>query len=216
MNDVVLYTENGTIKDTDIFNAIDATINQLKETGDISQVKIAVKTLLKLQKISGLSLAKLLYELYEWWQSFENKGNDDFYDWIISDVSIELNRHTVDRYILVWQMHVQDVFPEQIKNRPIKEQIAIAKHLQNGYPITDWDELEMADNYADVGRILRKMKGVEPKKGSIQIYLERDGSLYVWSNDFSAFIGYLDIKNESEQVQKAINRILDHSGVIRR
>ncbi len=66
-----------------------------------------------------------------------------------------------------------------------------------------------------ITKIVREdVRGEEIKKGSISLSIDRDGSIYVFSHNQRVFIGSLEIKNEDEMVQKALNRIIKNSGIL--
>jgi hypothetical protein len=78
----------------------------------------------------------------------------------------------------------------------------------------DWEELADAPDYSTVSRKIREIKGVEPKKGSLQIYLEEDGTINAYYNDRIVYVGFLDVTSSNDTVQKTINRIVNGSGMI--
>jgi len=207
------------ITQSDVFNAIDIVLDNLSATGDLLPVEHTLKALLGVQDISGLALARLLYGLKQWWDSnnMEEKTKDKFEDWCYS-ISTKVKPITIQRYVSVWDKYEKGLFTDKIQEHSLTTQIAISKTLEQGYNISDseWKKLERAESFSEVGVILREVKGQKPKKGSLQIYLERDGSLVVWDENGKYYIGQLNLQDTSDIVCKAINRIVDNSGVIKR
>jgi hypothetical protein len=66
-----------------------------------------------------------------------------------------------------------------------------------------------------ISEIIRGIKGKAPRKSSMRIYMERDGTLNAWKGDAKMFVGYLDIASDFELVKKAIERILS-IGILRK
>jgi len=220
-NAIQLQVNNQIITGADIFDAVDGVLDNLRETGDLLPAQTALRTLFAMQELSGQALAKLLYGVSAWYNEnrMEEQTEDTFEDWFYTEVSTIVKPITIERYISVWDKHEQGLFTDAIKERPLKDQIAIAKAIEQGYPIDDkyMKELERAENYSEVGAILREVKGIEPRKSALQIYLERDGSLNAWQDGEKHFVGYLNIKeNEDDVVKKAVTRITDAAGLRKR
>jgi hypothetical protein len=127
----------------------------------------------------------------------------------------------IERYINVWDKYEKELIPAAIRERPMKDQIAIAAAIEQGYDIPKqiWNELENASNNNDVLGIIRKLKGKPPRKSSLQIFEERDGSLVAWNGDgVRHLLGWLNSKEEEDDaaIHKGLERIRKGSGLIRR
>jgi len=182
----------------------------------------AVRSVFIRAQLTGYTLAKYLYEIKANWDKFEIE--DSFED-IVYDY-IGRGRTTIDRYISVWNLKVSGVIPyeyqDELFKTNIRDVIPIAKAVEQGYDFdyADWENLAIAvseGNNNEVLRIVREdVKGKEPRKGSLQIYLESDGTLMAWKDDIGSFVGSLDIHSSDEVAQKAIDRIISGTGVLKR
>lgn len=185
---------------------------------DISIIVAPLQAMVKMAKMNGLGLACGLYFIKKHWEEY--KIDDEFTDYAF--VELGLHRHTIDRYVDVWAMYdtnaVPDDFAPRIMQQNIKSQIPIAKAVAQGYEIDDatWEDLADATDYTEVAKIVREVKGREPRKGSMQIFLDRDGTLHAISDGMMYEIGYLNTMEEDDVVEKAVERIVNNSGILRR
>lgn len=207
--------------DTDNIGFLDRikqTVQESVEKKDISIIMGVLDSMVKASKMSGLGLACGLYYINKNWETFGI--DDDFVDYVY--VVLGLHRHTTDRYIDVWSMYDNKEIPEEIAPRimqqNIKSQIPIAKAIAQGNEFDEeqWEELAEASSESEVRFIIREAKGKEPRKGSLQLFLDRDGSLKVISDGQIFEAGYLDIFSDEPAVQKAVDRIVSNSGILRR
>lgn len=211
-----VFISGKALTESDALGAVDSVLDDLNESGDLKNVDTAIDTLLGLQRFSGKSLAKLLYGTSLWWKKHRN--GKSMTDHIESRHG--LKKVTIDRYITVWEAIETKAIPEDVSVRPMRELIPIAKTLSQGYKIekTNWNNLVKATGLSEIGDIIRKIKKRKPKKGSAQIYWERDGSVILWKNNKRKNLGWLDKEafEEDADVKAAINKILDNAGVIRK
>jgi len=203
------------LTETDVLDAVDSVIITLHETNDISKPTEVLNILDRINDVAGKAKARLLYGIHMWW--LEN-GEGNFTDYIKTQT--KTSPVTADRYITVQTYVESGEIPEDVAVRPIRELVPIAKTLSHGHTISrkQFDKIVKANNPNEIQDILRSVKNKPPRKSSMQIYWESDGSLNVWQNGQKTFIGYLD-KNVYETVdvaKKAINRLLDTAGVIRK
>lgn len=213
MNEIQLQVNNQIITGDDIFDAVDGVLDNLRETGDLLPAQNALRMLFAMQELSGQALAKLLHGVSGWYEEneIEEQTGDAFGDWFYSEVSTVVKPITIERYVSVWDKHEKGLFSEKVMDRPLKDQIAIAKAIEQGYSInkTQMKKLERADTYSEIGAILREIKGTDPRKSGMQLYFERDGTINLWQDGEQEFVGYLDVASNSERVKKAINRLID-------
>lgn len=213
---------NGTtITEQDALDGIDNLIDGLYETGDTAPVDATLKSLIAMQRIAGKSLAKLLWGYKQWWDATGQSQitGDTFED--RTHAIHGLNKTVLGRYVLVWDSYERNVIPDPVRARPLKDQIAIAKTLEQGYEIkpTKWKELQNAVNNNAVLEILRKIKGKAPRKSSVQIVEERDGNIVAWDSEGGRHtIGWLNVEEEKDDpvIQKALSRIRNSAGIYRR
>lgn len=189
----------------------------IKEKSPDKLFNIALQ-LRKASQLSGIGLAKVIWYLKRSWKEFETNG--DFYE--EAAIRLGVQPHTVDRYASVWSMFERQEIPKEFelkfKERNIKELVPIAKALEQGYEIDgeNWKQLNKAPDFSTVSKKIRDIKGKPPRKGSMQLFLERDGSINANSNGQVEIVGWLDVGNENDIVQNAIKRISNSSGMIAR
>ena len=176
------------------------------------------KNLIQISQLSGIGLAKLFHGLRENWYIYEI--GDDFDD--VAYDHVGRSKATVDRYVRVWEMYEQNLIPEdlsdEIRQKNIKDQIPIASLLSQGYePDEDeWQELADAPDHASVSAKVREIKGKEPRKSALLIFISSDGNLSAQQEGHVEFVGYLNIDDEGLIADKAIQRLLKSAGVLSR
>jgi hypothetical protein len=209
-----VFISGKAITEEDALGAVDTVLKHLHDLGDMTNVDTAIDTLLGIQRFSGKALAKLLHGSLDWWKESKHQGS--FNDYMESRHG--LKGVVIDRYITVWDCVSTKQIPENIAVRPMRELIPIAKAISQGNEISQsgWNKLMKANGLSEIGSIIRKIKNKPPRKGSAQIYWERDGSITVWKNNKRKHCGWLDKEafETDEVVRAAINRILDNAGVI--
>lgn len=207
--------------DTDdnwLLDKIETIINESLSKHDVHIALNSCKTLKSIIKTSGIGLAKLLYLIYYHWDDF---GMEDAFEDVVFEY-VGLHRHTVERYVRVWGMYAEDKVPKQfvqkIMHRNIKDQIPIANALVQGYSITPetWEDLAEAPDYNTVSQIiLTDVKQAEPRKSSMKIFLDNQGTIWVKKGRESRkFVGSLDTHSDEEIVKMAIQRIIKGSGML--
>lgn len=203
------------LTESDVLDAVDTVIDNLHQTNDVYQATTVLKTLEKIGEVAGKAKAKLLFGIHRWWLE-NNMG--DFTEYVKTQTT--LSPTTVDRYVTVQTYLESGEIPEDISIRPMRELVPIAKALSQGHNISrkQFDKIAKANSQNEIQDILRNVKNKAPRKSSMQIYWEADGSLNVWQNGQKVFIGFLDKKayENVDLAKKAINRLLDTTGVIRR
>jgi hypothetical protein len=210
------FIDNKKVTLDDALKAVD---DILKST---DEEKVAfIRSMLGMHKVSGIALAKFLHEWDKDWDT--DAHGQPFVDFIYNEVG--LGRTTVVRYCNVWEMYsgkyVPDKFEPKILARPVKDQIVISAAIAQGHEFndTEWANLSNAVTNAEVRAIVQKAKSQPPRKSSLVIYLERDGSLTVWTGEgVRKHIGNLDLDEEAIDpiVKKAIHRIVSSSGIVRK
>lgn len=203
------------LTETDVLDAVDLVIVKLNQTNDISKPTEVLRTLEKIGEVAGKAKARLLYGIHTWWVE-NNQG--DFTEYVKTQTP--LSPTTVDRYITVQSCLESGAIPEDVAVRPLRELVPIAKTLSHGHTISrkQFDKIVKATSQNEIQDILRTVKNKAPRKASLQIYWEKDGTLNVWRDGQKTFIGYLDkeVYNTSEDARKGIDRLLDTAGVIRK
>ena len=162
-----------------VLNKIEEVIKRSVEEKNAFVALNACRELVQVAKVSGLGLAKGLFLIKANWEVYEI--NDEF-DNVVYDY-VGLAKHTVDRYVKIWEMfenkEIPEIVRETIQQRNIKDLVPIANALAQGYEIKEeeWREIAEAPDYNTVSHIIRAIKGKPPRKGSLQIYLDKLGSI---------------------------------------
>lgn len=212
MNDITLRVNNVDITSKDILSAVDDVLRLVRETNDLDGAANALRTLKGLEKTTGKGVARLLSGLQDWWEEtdMENVTGDSFDDWVYS-VDTDFNPTYIRRCVAIEKYETDGTFSDRLIEHPIKEKQAIASHLDQGYELSksEWKELERATSEYEVGEILRNAKGKPPRKNTLGIELERDGSLTVWYQGEAFFGGYLVLLDEkmSDKERTAIEKM---------
>lgn len=199
-----------------LMNEVEKKVQQSIEEKDINIAIGLCKSLVGVGRASGLALAKALYMINKNWSRYEI--DDELVDVLYDGVG--LHKATIDRYIKVYAVIESGIIPddklEAIKQRNIKDLIPISTAVTQGYEIDDkdWEELAEAPDFNSVSAKIREIKGKEPRKGSLQILLRRDGTLEAVQDGIIDHVGYLEIHSKRDSVQKAIERIKKHSGIL--
>jgi hypothetical protein len=169
----------------DILLRVEDLVNLAVENQDLTPIERAVVGLLSVSRISGIALAKILYLTKFQWDNFNRRGTWE--DWAIDTFVIE--RITVKRYFLVWEMLVSGDIPREyckkLEIMPIKSLIPISSMWKQKFEPTtqQWQRLANATNHSTVTKIIREIKKVEPKENSLQIEWDAEGkSVTGWKN----------------------------------
>jgi len=202
------------MNDLSPLDQIDIIIQNAIEKDDPDIVFHTIRDLEEKKELIEAAKSKFFFMLDEVWDQFTISKVESLHT--RSEYNLGMHPHTVDRYITLWKY--QNALPETIQDRPVREKFVITRMLSQGYDVTeeDWEELERTSTKAEVDAVVRDIKGVEPRKGSLQGYVSEDGTLYGWMNNRRADVGWLDINSDDPIVQKLVNRIMDNAGVLRK
>ena len=186
------------------------------------------KFLIGATQLSGLALAKILYELQKNWWKFGI--DEDFTDYIYKEIG--KHHDTVDKYLAIADMlgnYAPKDVKAQLEKMPVGSLIPIAHVVRQGYQLEheDWQEFTQAINPNDVRRIVREIKGLKTgrdpsefaRRSLITLVLDRNGSIWVFNNNEERFfVGSLDVREaeDNEYVAKAIERIVGNTGILRK
>lgn len=210
------------IEDDWVFHKIDKVLAESVEKHSALIALNVGRQLREISRVSGLALAKLIYGMQLNWDSYTdiNIQDDKFEDIVVS--YIDIHRDNVLRYANVWALFDKKIVPEElvehIQQRNIKDLIPVGLAISQGYEIEQdaWEKLADAPDYNTVLRTVREdIKNKPPRKGSLQLYLDRTGTIWAFQDEERKFVGSLEVTDEDEVVQKAINRILNGSGILR-
>lgn len=210
--------DGSALTEKDVMSSIDTVLQRLYETGNLTNAVKVVNIMDKIGEVSGKAKAKLLWGISQWWTETgqAEKRNDTFLDYMESETGSK--SVTVGRYVNVWKYIENEDIPADVRERPMRDLIPIANALSQGHDFSkeNWKKLARASNSSDVLDIIRTIKGKSPRKNGLQIVLGRDGSLNAYKDDQKYYIGFLEVGDDNEIVQKVISRIVDGAGVTRK
>lgn len=201
----------------DILKRVDEIMEQAITENNPEIAAHAIKSLLGVSRIGGLALAKFIYTFDFAWDNF--KRRESFLDY--AEETFGITKVTVDRYFRVWEMLVSGDIPkdnrQKLELKPIKSLIPIANLVKQGYEVEGkhWTEFANAPDVTTVNKICRKIKGTEPKAGTLSLELERDGTLVAWKDGQKFTLGYLNINDKDEVVQKGIERLISDKVLVK-
>ena len=168
-------------------------------------------------RISGVALAKLLYELRHNWQEF---GIDDnFFDVVEGEMGVPIS--TADKYSRMWEVvfvesGISDAIKQRLIAKPIKSLLLLPAYVSNGE--TNWDSIIGIENHNELRRFIRGERGeATSSKTALLIKVDmRTGQLYAKQGDvpFAPF-GLLKLDTGNPVINKAVDRLLNSAGVMR-
>jgi len=216
VNDVVLSGLDQVLPmqkaQADLLERVDTLIARAVEEGNPDIASGAMVSLAGISRMSGLASAKFIYTFKFSWENFPQSRSQSFEDY--ANDNLGYHKSTVKRYYNVWDMLVSHDIPKEysdkLKLQPIRCLISIATMWSQGVQVesNQWMKLANAPDPSTVNKIIREIKKVEPKKGSIQIEMAEDGTLYAWKDEKRYFVGSLNVEDKQEVVQKAIARLV--------
>lgn len=210
-----LITINDTsFSEKDVMQGVENVLIDLNDSGDLVKATGVLTSLDRLSNISGKAKAYLLWGMSRWYE--QNVPGEDFGDYVESTTGTK--RITVSRYINVWKQIDDEQIPKAVQEKPIRELVPIAQLIEQGFIPTkkEWGKIELAANFSELGAVIREIKGKKPRKSGMTIHLDRDGSLHLWKDDVMKYLGFLNVEDGDEDVQKAIERIVSGANIIRK
>jgi hypothetical protein len=178
----------------------------------------ACKELYGVGKVAGLALAKAIYYVNNNWDRYKVDGK---FDEIVYDY-IGVHKHTIERYVKVWGIFDKALVPgeflEDIQQKNVANIIPIANALYQGYDISGeaWEKLIDAPNDQAVRKVIRDdVKNVKSRSNALQLYIDDKGTIWAFHNEKRTFVGSLEVDSDDETVQKAVERIIKNTGMMR-
>jgi len=173
-----------------------------------------LKRLEDAEKFVGMAKAKFICSLNSVWDTFSLSKEQTLAEAAYEHLG--WRAYTIRRYIDMWTY--KDIIPDSfgLDDRPVREITPITNALSQGIEFSDddWDNLSRTTKQEEVYAVVREIRGKEPRQGSLQVYLYDDGSVVAWHKNERHEIGFLDINNKDDAVQKAINRMISGGGII--
>lgn len=219
MNDLIPFDSLDQSLQVDVSDEVDWVNTLFSDAMEKRDPEIMFNYMVKINQqfqIQGIALARACYLMNKYWNSFE--VGDNFLD-TASDY-LGLHRHTIERYIKVWEMleTAPKEISQELKQKNIQALIPAANALARGYEIEKetWDKIVDAPNYASISKIINEeVTHSEGRSNRLTILLDRSGSLWAISGEERIFIGSLEVEDEREIVKKAIERLTKNAGVMR-
>lgn len=161
------------------------------------------------------AIGMMLNGMNEIWNPDEHEG-ERFESAV--DRNTGLKPVTVQRHLKVQKAlpYVPEDYREEIQGKGFKTKIQIANLVEGGYEMTDedWRDLAEAPDEKEVGRIRRKIQGVEPRSNWYEITIDSNGVLVCHSVRGHFEVGRLNVYDDNPDVQKGISRLTSCTNVI--
>lgn len=199
-----------------IFDKVDEILVEAVETQNPDKAFSAMNALLGISQISGLAFSKFIYVMAHNWKKFNQR--DDF----LSRMEDKLGKtkKTVNDHITIWSFLVEGEIPkeylERFKTMPIRCLIPIANLWKQEFDVedSDWARLSNAPDPTTINKIIREIKGVEPKKDSLQIeWEESEKHLIMWKSGKPHYV-YLTYDEKDEVVLAGLARLFGDGRVL--
>ena len=160
--------------------------------------------------ISGVKLAKLLYELALVWDKFDT---DDSVEVAVDKAGIAA-RDTFMKYVSVYQYILLE-HPE-LAGLPIEGLIKItAAARENQLTDEDWKELELAPNIAAIIKIRNRVRGIQTSGHSaLTGWIDAEGYVYCRKGGGEIFsVTFLPIKSDNPVVRAFAESMVAARGI---
>ena len=164
----------------DLLEQVDVVVQDAVNRGDHRVAMDAGRSLNAAGHLSGLGLAKLLYELDRRWKHFPVDESYTFEDACYLEIGI--SRVTVYKYVRLWRfviLHPELTPPERdlLMTKPIGAlDLLTAAAREDQITRDDWLEILSAPDKATIREIVRRIRGhVGPSKSAVTLMYHRDG-----------------------------------------
>lgn len=194
-------------------------LNEVVETKDFDKGFAYINALLETVGDVDKSIGIMLEGMEDIWKPEEHEG-ETFLE--ASARKTPLHPVTIRRHTKIQGLRSSGAIPEhlrpQFEDAGQKVLESIANVIEAGYEIEEdeWLALsEAVDNDKWVRRITQKIKKAEPRSNYLAITIdEKTGELWEHTKRGSRQCGILYVKDEDEDVKKAIKRLTSCSGVL--
>lgn len=214
MTDEIITVPRTDIIQSDFLKETEALVQQVKESKNFDGGFQFINDLHSQGRAFDDAIGMMLNGMNDVWIPAEHEG-EKFGQAALRKTG--LKPVTVYRHLKIQQAlpHIPDDFREEIQDKGIKEKIQIAELVRGGYEVTEenWRDLAEAPDEKEVGRIARKIKGVEPRSNWLAISIDDNGVLRVHTVRGVREVGRLYVYEDDADVQKAIARITGCSGI---
>lgn len=196
---------------------VDQRIDKAIQHADLHEATRLVQQLIKIAKVSGRELTKVLYRFYQNWAVFQTE--EDFLEW--ADRETGLHRHTVERYIRVESVFAKPSIPDEVKaelsERNLAELFPVANMVAQGYEPTaeQWQDILLQPDETSVRKKVMEIKGQEPRSTALMLSVDGSGALWATKDGVRKYVGHVEVEDEHPIVQQAVERLLRNAGVLR-
>ncbi len=209
----VLLTDN----DLMLLNEVDEYVDRSLISGDLRSVLKFGRVIKRNMQISGVAFAKLLTRINDHWDQYTSAGiEDDFVDVMYSELGSA--PATTRKYIAMWRaIFDNNTIPEDVKKqllgRPVKSLLVLTAAANEGS--VEWQEVLETSTHAEVQQVVRAARGKATSSSTrITIKLMRTGELVAYRENDRVPLGYL-MRDPSNDINvKAIDRIVNSSGIL--
>lgn len=200
-----------------VFHRIDEAIQKAFEQDDMEVVWSAGRNLSEWAKLSGLGLAKLMYDGLQIWLRMEKGSESDYYE----EAYIQMGKHraTVTRYTAIWAMLSDGIVPkgyrEKLMLHGVKMLIPIAQAVKDGYeiPREKWLALANAVDGHEVRKIVKEITGKADNSNYKTRQIDAEGDYTMWFKGKAYYIAHFNISDDPV-IQAEISRAINLLGVL--
>lgn len=199
----------------DVLDQCKAVIQRLNQDGNLRRANASLTALDSIADTAGLGKACLLSGMQKWYTS-NNRSDEGFFSAI---GMTETHKVTYARRLInLWGQIEKRAIPTDVQKRSVKELIPIANALSHDaiFDDDDWEEIRMAPNVEEIGRIIAKVRKTKQRANTLSLSLAPDGSIYAYKGNQRKFVGYLNLEEENDEiVAMAHNKIIDNTPIRR-
>lgn len=193
---VEVFLDGTSITELDLDETCRNIVTRLVETGDTTEIEQAITNLNGVEKFAAKAKSKLIYQWAEWYKATNNLT--DFPKWFVQKFGGE--ELTVQKHQAIGELLMSDDVPEEVKLLNSKELVSVARAKQSGYDLTEsWDEIALAGSESEINNVIRKVKGKEPRNGTLSLSLQPDGSITAWMGDSMVSLGWLNVVDRDDE-----------------
>jgi hypothetical protein len=212
-----IFVDGNSITEFDLEETCRGIVARLQETSDTAEIEQAVTNLNGVEKFAARAKSKLIFEWSAWFKVTNPNGN--FAEWYTQKFGGETL--TVQKHQAIGELLSDDEVPDNVKQLNTKELVSVSRAKQSGYDLTEsWEEIAHAGSEGEINAVIRKIKGKEPRQGTLNLSLQPDGTITAWMGDSMVTLGWLNVvdrDNENTPAEKkkileiGISRITNNS-----
>lgn len=200
-----------------VTDRVNERIHQVIKDANLLQATELVRSLIKIAKVSGRELARVLHEFKHNWFVFDTQ--ETFEEW--ADRETGLHPHTIERYVRIESLLTSPEIPETVRqdlaDRNLAELFPIANMIEQGFEPTEkeWQTILLQPDETSIRATVREIKSQPPRASSLTLTLDSNGSIWAIKDSMKKFVGSLEISDESPIVKQAIERITRNVGMLK-